>query len=41
MMASTASSIELHADEGLLTGCWIIQDGKAHGNATCERIDGC
>jgi hypothetical protein len=30
--------LKLQPDERLLTGTWIVQDGKAQADATCERI---
>jgi hypothetical protein len=30
--------LKLQADERLLTGRWIVQDGKVRADATCERI---
>jgi hypothetical protein len=31
--------MKLDPDESLLTGSWIIQDGKVRGDTICERID--
>jgi Immunity protein 27 len=28
-----------YPNEQLLTGNWLVQDGRVHGDATCERIN--
>jgi hypothetical protein len=30
---------KLQSDDSLLTGYWLVQNGKAHGDAACERIE--